>query len=122
MDTNELQKVNNVVKNWKDDSLKDLKDQFTKLDIKHVERSPSESPARQLLKSVMGYAFGLASRVGFKFPRHMVFVHKGVGRGGTGNRKKKEWFNPVMDEQVEKLADELAEQHAELAVNAINIK
>lgn len=122
MDTKDIEKVNAVVKGWKDETHTELKGQFTKLDIRHVERSPSQTAAVKILRSVVGYSFGLASKVGVKFPKHMVFVHKGVGRGGEGNRKKKEWFNPVMDKQVEKLADDLAEEHADLAVNAINIK
>lgn len=122
MDSNDIERVNKVVRDWKDGTMGDLKGQFAQLNIVHRANSPSDRPAEKSLRGLVGLAYGLASKVGFKFPRHMVFVHKGVGRGDTSNRTAKEWFNPVMEKQVDQLADDLAEEHAELAVKAIRIK
>lgn len=122
MDANDIQRVNKVVRDWKDGTVGDLKGQFAKLKIEHRENSPSKVPSEKALRGLVGMAYGLASKVGFKFPRHMVFVHKGVGGGQKGSRVAKEWFNPVMEKQVEVLADELAEEHADMAVRAIQIK
>ena len=58
----------------------------------------------------------------------MVFVHKGVGKGtpisrqGQTSRVAKEWFNPVMDKNIEDLADTLAEKQADLIVNNLEIR
>lgn len=73
-------------------------------------------------------------KVAFKFERHGVFVHKGVGRGyvaaGNGfvNRIAKghqlkprvavEWFNPVLDQYLPELADRLAVINADATLNA----
>lgn len=122
MNTADLERLRKTVSDFKKVTDKELKAQFTSLNIEHVERSPSTTPAVDLLKSNIGYSFGMPEKVRFKFPRHLVFVHKGVGRGGTAGRTPKEWFNPVMEKQVEKLADQLGEDYGDLAVNAINIK
>ena len=98
----DFDKVNGTVRKWKNVSQKELVAQFTILKIEHLERSPSLTPAVKLLKNKVGYNYGLASRISFKFPKHMVFVHKGVGRGGDKGRTAKPWFNTVMDKQVEK--------------------
>lgn len=93
-----------------------------------------------LLSSVKNYTReqeGIANRISLSFSRHGVFVEKGAGRGyggskgstwydskgkrkttnpqsfgkmGSGNRRKRPWFNPtvemilpLLDEQVDKL-------------------
>ena len=83
--------------------------------------------------------FNLISSVSFQFERHGVFVHKGVGRGyesnGAGfvvrtalNPPKKqervavEWFNPVLDRNIPRLADEIATINTDAAVNATNMR
>lgn len=49
-------------------------------------------------------------------------VRSKVLTGGTINRKPKPWLNPVIDENIEKLADMIAEMRAGNAVNATRIK
>lgn len=87
--------------------------------------------------AVRKYA-GEASKINFSFPYYMVFVHKGAGRGyggnktglftrasgrkgttnplsmgkmGTGRRKPKPWFNPIVESQFPALADLVATYH-----------
>lgn len=78
--------------------------------------------------------FGEASQIGFGMKKHMVFVHKGVGRGypiekvnnaqqsGNGLRFAKPFLNPVLDKEVPKLADKLVLHAADAAVNSIKIR
>lgn len=102
--------------------------------------------------------FGEIDRIGYKFNRYGVFVHKGVGRGyimkggvvvkgyrpgkvlksmannsnkalpdkialsGTINRKPKPWLNPVIDDNIEKLANMVAEMRADQVVKVTRIK
>jgi hypothetical protein len=81
---------------------------------------------------------GEASKIQFAFPYYMVFVHKGAGRGyggnktglfttksgrkgitnkasmgrmGTGKRKPKPWFNPILEERFPHLAEIIAAYH-----------
>jgi len=85
------------------------------------------------IESNTGEQYGVIDRVGFKFERHGVFVHKGVGRKYpiTGPQPVKdpsgkvrvavEWFNPELEKYVPELADKLAELNADLAVNAARL-
>ena len=83
-------------------------------------------------------------RVGFRFPRHGVHLHYGAGRGyggtqgsvwldrlnyvrrtnpeslgkmGTGERQPNDWFNPVLAEHLQKLADIAADYCLDMVVN-----
>ena len=78
-------------------------------------------------------------KIAFKFERHGVFVHKGVGRGykadGRGfvtrtaknlargrERVAVEWFNPVLDQHLPELVDRLARINADAVVNSVGMK
>lgn len=96
---------------------------------------------KKLAESIGSYTkkdFGAITKVAFKFERHGVFVHKGVGRGynARGNgfvmrtakgeqerpRIAVEWFNPVLDKYLPELADNLAKVNADAAINATKMK
>ena len=73
--------------------------------------------------------FNKIDMVGFRMPRHGVFVEKGVGRGhpisSVGaklGRKAKPWFNPVLDAQVPKLANIAAKHGADIIAKTIFIR
>jgi len=103
-----------------------------------VQRSPRQEPSITNIRAKVLKTAGEVSGVSFGFPRHGVFVQKGVGRGyqmqagkvvrvaksaPTGNtRQPVDWFNSVIDSQVPALADKIADIHADLAVNATNFK
>ena len=90
---------------------------------------------------------GEASKINFSFPYYMVFVHKGAGRGyggnktglftkasgakgktnansmgkmGTGKRKAKPWFNPIVESQFPVLADLVGTYHGDKAIAKIS--
>ena len=102
-------------------------------------KSGKQRTEKQLSKSITNRVYlyyGQADHVGFNFERHGVFVHKGVGRGHpisggmvltstnyepgkvSKDRKPAEWFNPVLNEALPRLADKIAEMNADAAVNA----
>jgi hypothetical protein len=89
-----------------------------------------------------------ANRVGFSFQREGIYIHKGAGRNqggyggskwtdkygnlkttnsksygkmGTGNRRPIEWFNPVIEKELPKLADIVAGYSADLQIDATRI-
>jgi hypothetical protein len=121
---------NAEVKAWKDAVTAQLKKKFAELDIKHVSRSPSAVASRDALKGSTTAKFGLIAAVKYKFPRHMVFVAKGVGKGvsaemaGTGetSRKPKDWFNSVIDANMPQLADTVANGLGDMIINNLRIK
>jgi len=132
------QELNNSIRNWVPkvrSKLKSAARVFTdgKTSSFVMRGSRKEQKLAQSIASATKMADGAIDRVQFKFERHGVFVHKGVGRGypikGGGVMKNKsgktrhpvEWFNPVFDAEVPVLADELAEIDANLAVNATRL-
>jgi hypothetical protein len=87
--------------------------------------------------------YGAIDRITYNFERHGVFFHKGTGRGykmtggnvmrvATGNnktltdssikRKPAEWFNPIINNNIDDLANIVAIHMADAAVNATRLK
>lgn len=125
----EKQQMNQAVKEWTSKVFNNLKNEYEQLNIKHVARSPSPAAAKDSMLTNMGYGQGLVRRIGFKFPKHMVFVHKGVGKGvkaadvgSKGTRRPKEWFNPVIEQAMEDLGDIVADHCGDMVVKNLSIR
>ena len=101
---------------------------------KQLEKKLAESINSQVTR-----VYGLVSYIGFRFERHGVFVHKGVGRGyqkqkggfviRTAKRSPHpheriavEWFNPILELKIPQLADQIALINTQAAVNATQMK
>lgn len=70
--------------------------------------------------------FGRISRLTFTFPRHGIFLEKGVGRGvdakeAPGNRQAKLWYRPAIDQKLPELEAALNDFVADDIQFAINI-
>jgi len=136
---------NEIVRAWKAKVLSSLKgsviSEFHNGKRGMVQRKgkDGERSEEKLVNSLKGHIhldYNLADGVSFKFERHGIFVHKGVGRGytssnnmvtktsknPTGSRDKVEWFNPVLDHYVPELADKIGEINANAVVNAMRMK
>lgn len=55
-------------------------------------------------------------RVKIEFSYHGVFVERGKGKG---KRTAKPWFNPTIQPEITKLADEVGELWADMAVKGV---
>lgn len=121
-----------------------LQSEQDRLGIKHTNvPSLRNIPASYLKKE------GLISAVRFKIKRSGVFVEKGAGRGqggtkggqwknkfeqtirtnpkslgkmNTGKRKAKEWFNPVIQNYLEDLAEQVATEFLHISYKKLKIK
>ena len=65
---------------------------------------------------------GMVFAIGFSFEQHGIFVEKGVGKGrgiNSGKTNPMPWFNPIMDEEVPLLANELGLDIADLLQKAL---
>lgn len=141
----DIEAQNIAVANWFNDTLQDIKNRYISL-IRGPERS---GDGLDSLKVRTYRTDGEIDHGGFKFNRYLIFPHKGAGRGfggatgstwydprglqhstnpesfgkmNTGSRHAEEWMNPVLDEDVPKLADIVAGFKADLAVKQIQIK
>lgn len=117
---------NKDVSKWTQETKRKYKLKIAQMTAKYSGKGYSEQKAE-----TRKYA-GEASRITFSFPYYMVFVHKGAGRGyggsitkkftrkdgskrdtnplslgrmGTGRRRPKPWFNPILDARFPILAD-----------------
>lgn len=120
-------KLNAEVRLWAAGSAQHMQKEAKALGITHRSNSPSSGSSIDKIFSAVKTKFSIAERISFKFPRHLVFVHKGVGKGtpitavGTTSRKAKEWFEKPMTKDIEKLADIVQENFADAAVSSIHL-
>lgn len=124
----DIDAFNTDVSKWTKDAKADVISEMNSLGIVHRENSTSPVPAQQALKTSQSKKAGVVSKISFKMPRHMVFVHKGVGRGtkisqvGSTNRVAKPWFNPVIERKLDELVDIVAENQMTMILNSILIR
>lgn len=84
--------------------------------------------ANASLKSFRGTLkekYGIPERVRLSFPRHYVFVEKGVGKGrgiNSGKTTPKPAINPAISAHIEELADIAADGCASIASQRLFIK
>lgn len=130
---------NSVVSNFKNNVRRAGKANISKMTghsnaVRSVKAGPPLGPN---LKSRVKKDFGEISMVGFQFPRHGVFLHKGVGRGWEmqggkvvrvatseyrGEREPTDWLNQEIDKRLPKLADTIVELKADAVLNATRMK
>lgn len=125
---------NSVINNWKNNTRRRAKSNVLRMTSSEI---PSPKPLADNLKTSTRKDSGEIYSVGFQFPRHGVFVHKGVGRGfemqggkvvrtakgvQTAVRKPKDWLNSEIDKGLPNLADKIVELKADAAVVATRAK
>lgn len=69
---------------------------------------------------------GDVESLAFSFARHGIFLEHGVGRGrpvGSPQARQaaKPWLKPVLDAEMQGLADLLANEYADLAAESVRI-
>lgn len=120
--------ANQKIVGWSKDTLVELRSEIDDLGIRHVANSRSAQAAEKSLVARTPKKAGLVERVSYIMPRHMIYVHKGVGRGtkisevGNTRRVAKPWFNPVIERRIDALADIVAEELGSGIVNNILIR
>jgi hypothetical protein len=120
----DIQKLNTGIELWNDKNKADVISEMDALDIKRYSYSQNPVSLRKAFKSKLRKRFDLINKISYSMPRSAVFLHKGVSRGhGINNpRRAKEWYEPVVDRNIDSLADVVAEGQGNLVVNALKIK
>lgn len=120
--------ANERIVGWSKDTLVKLRGEINVLGIRHAANSRSPKAAEKSLVARTPKRGGLIDRVSYIMPRHMIYVHKGVGRGtkisqvGNTKRVAKPWFNPVIEANIDGLADIVAEEMGSAIVNKLLIR
>lgn len=131
-----LREYNKEVKSWTLGTRRKMKTRVLQL---VTARGPAD---QNLYSQTKAYA-GEINKLGFSFPYYMVFVHKGAGRGyggiktalftnakggkgitnpksmgkmGTGKRRPKPWFNPVIESNFPQLENIIVDYRAEKVI------
>lgn len=123
----DYRKVNQAIRKWGNKTHKQLLREIIRLNIKNRKNSRSPKSAINSISLRFRTRGGVINRIGWVMPRHMIYVHKGVGKdtpiekAGTTNRKAKEWYNPVVDQNMEELADVVAAELGQAIINKLAI-
>lgn len=144
-------KQNNRVLDWMIRTENALKGSSNALGISHRANSPSPGSSVAKIKAREKRRGDIIEVLSFKFPRTLIWTHKGAGKGrggitgsvwydnlgirhrtnpdslgkmGTGGRQAKPWFNNTLEAPtgVEELATIVAEESGDAIVNNLLIK
>jgi hypothetical protein len=143
-DSERVEQFNSEVKKWANDVSGKLKSNVRSLVKKDVSLSGSIKP-----KIYFDRKYGKeVNRVGFSFRREGIYIHRGAGKGqggykgskwtdkygtlkktnpasfykmATGNRHPVDWFNSTIRQELENLADIVANYSADLQIDATRI-
>lgn len=144
-------KQNERVESWAQRTESALKGRSTALGISHRSNSPSPGSSVAKIKHRIKQVGGITEMVSFRFPRTLIWTHKGAGKGrggskgsvwynalgirmttdpdslgkmGTGGRTAKPWFNETMEAEqgIDELATIVAEESGNAIVNNLLIK
>ena len=120
----DIEKLNTDIELWDDKNKAAVINEMDTLGIKRYPYSQNPVPLRKAFKSKLRKRFDLINKISYSMPRSAVFLHKGVSRSHGKNhpRTAKEWYEPVVDRNIDELADVVAEGQGNLIVNALKIK
>lgn len=96
--------ANDIIESWTSDFLRDVNREKRSLGIKH-KRTQDPKNARKKFKKENGDI----TNIGILMSKGDIMTHKGKGRFPQ-NRKPKPWFTPILDRDIEELADKVAQQ------------
>jgi hypothetical protein len=127
-------KMRKELRAWNRKSINGMKARLLQSGAKvHENKAKEEKRLVNDLRSYIRMYDLLPERLGFTFPRHGVFFYKGAGRGWNakggrlvrtakgvqaGTRTRKDWFNPVIEKNINSLTDIVANNSADFTVNA----
>jgi hypothetical protein len=147
----DLDKYNDRVKEWGRDTINRMAAQASAMAVVHRSDSPSKGSSIRKLKDKYRMKDGGVDQVSIKFPRSLIWTHKGAGKGRAGatgskwtdkygqtkttkeaskgkmatlGRKAKPFFDRTLDgpNGVEQLADIVAEETGDVLINNMFIK
>jgi hypothetical protein len=113
--------VNDAAAKWARETLATVKQRGHQLNIQHRQNSPSQVSSLDAMTARTKRTNGLVSRISFGFPKHMAYVHYGVGRNrpiGSGKESPKYIFD-VVNKEMPKLVAALSDTTLQIAQRGI---
>lgn len=105
---------NNIIVGWNKDFVQKVNASKKSFDIKHNRGKPGKVGSK-LYKTK-----GEITRIGVFMSKGDIMTHKGKGKYPK-NRKAKPWFNPIAEEEVNTLANRIAENTGDVIKNRLLI-
>lgn len=124
-----IDKIDPIVKRWSARTRNILKSSISSAGIRTYSGQLNKGIAYSIARR-----YAIPWKISFNFPKHGIFVEKGVGRGypigrvgqasadAKSRRHPKPWFNPVMEGQLPLLANDMNLQIAKDAIQHVKIK
>ena len=124
--------VKNVAQSWANQTVQQAQNRVSQLVIK-----PGNSSQFYNLKFKLSTLRNNDIRIGFSIPTitkngerkpYGIYIHKGVGKGtkagqqGNTDRIAKPWLMPIIDSQIEVLAEELSSRISDNIVKNIMVR
>lgn len=110
-------RLNHIADQWGSMTRRDM--------LANARASGISAPAGKV-KNVNSQNSGRVDRIGFRFPRYLVFVEMGVFGGlskdqavAQGKLDPREWFNPALEKNLPELEDKLLDAFPDLVINAM---
>ena len=121
---NDIDQLNSDIKGWNDRKDQQVLNEMSALNIKHSKFSPNRIPLRRAYKTTLRKRNGLTDRISHSIPRSGILLHKGVSRAHpkTNPREVKDWFNSVVDKNLDELGDIVSDGQGTMIINAVTIK
>jgi len=123
----DIQKFNTDVRRWSYDTRNMLTQQvqlLTNSEKAEFIRTRSWQPLAANINPRTIVTYGVPERVIFSYPAHGYYISVGSGRGhnkNTNPRKIVDWYNQVLDKQLEVLADVVANHLDDMAIRVSKI-
>lgn len=121
---NDINNFNTSADQWAASTRAKLVSKLDALGVKHSRNSQDERAIQKSVTGKTGKQFGLVNRISFGFNRSGVFLAKGVSRSHpiSNPREAKDWFNSVVEKEIDVLADIVADAQGDMIINSILIK
>lgn len=115
-----LDLIDQEVRDWSQATRKKLAFRLASLNLQERARLDGEVSLLRSLRAGLNRRGGEINSVFFRFARHGIFLEHGVGRGrpkgsAAAESLKKPWLSVVLPDEIEILADMLANEYADLA-------
>jgi hypothetical protein len=120
----DAEQLNNAVEAWLKETVALIKADLLAKGVKHSDYSKSEKPLTDLIRGRAKKKLGMATTASVIFPRHLVFVKYGVGKHrakGSGKESPKDIVDNIIEAQLPKLADAVANAYADIVVRGMFI-
>ena len=121
-----LEEVDKEVRAWARVTRNDLRTRLMTLDLQERARIAGEPGLIKRLGYSLRRKDGELDNVAFSFPRHGIFLERGVGKhrpvgSVSAARAAKPWLSTILPDATEELAEILADEYANIAAAELRI-